>query len=101
MDIQIGFPCVENNPEITEKAQKAAADLLGVEHVHLLDIRMTAEDFGWFAQKYPACFYRLGVGFKDGTGSAGLHSSKFIANEEAIETGVKTLSFLALNALLK
>jgi len=99
VDIQIGFPCVENNHLVTENARNAATELLGEQHVHQLDIRMTAEDFGWFAQKYPACFYRLGVGFDDGTSSEGLHSSHFIANENAIETGVKTMSYLALNAL--
>lgn len=99
IDIQIGFPSVYNNPEVTRKAQEAATSLLGIAQVHNLDIRMTAEDFGWFAQKYPACFYRLGVADGDNTDSAGLHSPKFIANEAAIETGIQVMAHLAVDAL--
>ncbi|MCK9205579.1 MAG: M20 family metallopeptidase [Salinivirgaceae bacterium] len=100
VDIQIGFPSVYNNPGVTEKAIKAATELLGKTQVHALDIRMTAEDFGWFAQKYPACFYRLGV--TDTTGPAtGLHSPKFIANEKAIQTGMQVMAHLAVDALNK
>lgn len=99
VDIQIGFPSVYNNPEITINAQNAAKEFLGENPVHNLDIRMTAEDFGWYAQKYPACFYRLGVGHTDGTPSGDLHSPSFIANENAIETGMALMAYLATEAL--
>ena len=99
VDIQIGFPSVYNNPNITLNAQNAAIQFLDEKAVHELDIRMTAEDFGWYAQKYPACFYRLGVGHIDGTESGGLHSPKFIANENAIETGMGLMAYLAVDAL--
>jgi amidohydrolase len=99
VDIQIGFPSVYNNPEVTLAAKKAAKEFLGETPVHDLDIRMTAEDFGWYAQKYPACFYRLGVGHTDGTFSGGLHSPNFLANEKAIETGMALMAYLAVDAL--
>jgi amidohydrolase len=98
-DIQIGFPSVYNNPEVTKDAQNYAEQFLGDNAVHDLDIRMTAEDFGWFAQKYPACFYRLGVGYRDDTKSGGLHSPLFVANEDAIETGMSLMAFIAVNSL--
>lgn len=98
-DIQIGFPSVYNNPQVTDNTQNAAKEFLGEEYVHDLDIRMTAEDFGWFAQKYPACFYRLGVGYNDNTVSGGLHSPNFIANEDSIETGMALMAFIALKSL--
>lgn len=99
VDIQIGFPSVYNNPEVTLKAQKAAKEFLGEAGVHDLDIRMTAEDFGWYAQKYPACFYRLGVGYNDEKETGGLHSPKFLANENSIETGMTLMAYLAVDAL--
>ncbi len=99
VDIQIGFPSVYNNPELTVAMQQAAKILLGDANVHDLEIRMTAEDFGWFAQTYPGCFYRLGVGYTDGTAPGGLHSAKFNPNENAIETGIKVMSYLAVEAL--
>jgi amidohydrolase len=99
VDVQVGFPSVYNNPELTLAMQSEARQLLGEEKVHDLDIRMTAEDFGWYAQKYPACFYRLGVGHTDGTISGGLHTPNFNPNEKAIETGMQLMSFLAIKAL--
>ncbi len=99
VDIQIGFPSVYNNPALTEKAQAAADVFIGEKQVHNLESRMTAEDFGWYAKKYPACFYRLGVGHSDNTFSSGLHSPKFLANEDAIETGMSLMAFIAIDAL--
>jgi len=99
VDIQIGFPSVFNNLEITGNAQKAAKQFVGQKRVHDLDIRMTAEDFGWYAQKYAACFYRLGVGHTDGTISGGLHSPNFLANEKSIETGMALMAYLAIDGL--
>lgn len=101
IDIKIGFPSVYNNPELTNSSLAAARNYLGDDKVTELDIRMTAEDFAFYAQKYPACFYRLGVGHTDGTKSGGLHSPSFLANEDSLKTGIQVMSYLALNALNK
>jgi len=100
VDIKIGFPSVYNNPDITEITQNAAKEFIGEKNVHNLDIRMTAEDFGWFAQKYPACFYRLGTGHTNRTISGGLHSPDFIADEKSIETGMSLMAYIATKALM-
>lgn len=99
IDIKIGFPSVYNNPELTNSSLTAAREYLGADKVHELDIRMTAEDFAFYAQKYPACFYRLGVGHTDGTKSGGLHSPSFLANEDSLKTGMQLMSYLALKTL--
>ncbi len=99
IDIKIGFPSLTNNPELTLSSKEAAKQLLEDTKVHDLDIRMTAEDFAWYAQKFPACFYRLGVGHADDTISGGLHSPSFLANEDSLKTGIQVMSYLALNAL--
>ncbi|MBI9068311.1 MAG: amidohydrolase [Salinivirgaceae bacterium] len=96
VDIKIGFPCLFNNEKLTEASKESARDFIGEENVRDLDIRMTAEDFAWFAQKYPACFYRLGVGYSDGQVCGGLHTAKFNPNEKAIETGMSMMAYLAL-----
>lgn len=101
IDIKIGFPSVYNNPELTNNSLATAREYLGSEKVHELDIRMTAEDFAFYAQKYPACFYRLGVGHTDGTKSGGLHSPSFLANEDSLKTGIQLMSYLAFEALQK
>ena len=43
------------------RAQVSRHAYLGAERVHDLDIRMTGEDFSYFANEVPGCFYRLGT----------------------------------------
>lgn len=100
-EIRVGFPSVYNQPELTQLCRDVAPIIPVVSTVHDLEIRMTAEDFGWFAQKYPSVFYRLGVGYSDGTPCHGLHTPLFNPNEDAIITGINSMTCLALNFLSK
>jgi amidohydrolase len=101
VEIRVGFPNVYNQPELTSRVKTVGKELLGNENVFDLDVRMTAEDFGWFSQKYPSCFYRLGVGYSDGNICGGLHTPHFNPNEEAIKVGVETMASFALSELEK
>lgn len=99
VEIKVGFPSLYNNPEATEKSIKLASEMLGNKNVVPLDIRMTAEDFAWYAQKYPAVFYRLGVNYPDEKDCGGLHTPGFNPNEAAIKTGVEMLAWLAIDTI--
>lgn len=92
--IENGYPFLYNNEELTERASSSAKLFLGEKNVVDMELRMTAEDFAYFAQKVPACFWRVGVGFENGE-TYNLHSPNFIANEDALETAIKTTSWLA------
>src|SRR5690606_29515473 len=61
LEIKKGYPCLVNDPGLTAWSKQKAVELLGVENVHDLALRMTSEDFAYFAQEVPACFYRLGT----------------------------------------
>ncbi len=91
-----GYPCVVNDPALSALTRNVMAGLWGEEHITELPLRMTAEDFGSYSQRYPSIFYRLGVGYADGREAGGLHTPGFNPNEEALEVGVATLSALAL-----
>jgi len=97
--IDYGYPFLENNPEITYLAKKAAEEFLGKENVVDLDLRMTAEDFASFAQRVPACFYRLGVANKERGITSGLHTPHFDVDEKAIEIGTGLMTWEALKQL--
>lgn len=99
IEIRKGYPAVVNNEFLTKKSQNLAKEYLGEDMVLDLDIRMTSEDFAFFSQKYPACFYRLGVGFPEESEPAGLHSPGFKVNEDALETGVGLMAWLGLNII--
>ncbi len=96
--INDGYPVVTNDVTITEIAHNAASDYLGTNHVHKMKIRMTAEDFGYYTQKYPCTFYRFGVKQKDADTGA-LHTPGFNLNESAIETSMGTMAFIATQIL--
>ncbi len=96
VEVRVGYPCVANDVELTNKLFAEAKEFFGNEHTEMLDVRMTAEDFAWFAQEIPSCFYRLGVGYPNTPYKAGkLHSETFFPNEEAIKTGMQGLSYFA------
>lgn len=99
IEIRKGYPCLVNNPELTEWSKTKAIELLGVEKVHDLPLRMTAEDFAYYAQEIPACFYRLGTSNKSKNIGAPLHTSRFNIDEDALETGASLMATLAVKAL--
>ncbi len=99
VEIRRGYPCLNNHETLTRWSKKTAAELHGDAHVHDLDLRMTAEDFAYFAQAVPACFYRLGVANAATGKGAPLHTSRFDIDEKALEVGASTMAYLAAMAL--
>lgn len=95
-----GYPVLKNNEEVTAKVWKHATEFLGVEHVEHLPIRMTAEDFAYYSQEIPACFYRLGTGNQaKGIGKSALHTNTFDIDEDSLLTSIGTMAYLALAIL--
>jgi amidohydrolase len=94
-----GYPYLENDPQTTERARKAAEDFLGKENVIELPLRMTAEDFSFYTQIIPGCFYRLGTANKVKGITSGVHTTTFDIDEKALETSIGLLAFLAINEL--
>ena len=99
LSIERGYPVLHNNEVLTERAKQNAIAYLGEENVIDLDMRTTAEDFAYFAQAYPSCFYRLGTASSDGTCSAPVHNSNFQVNEHALEVGMGLMAYQAIQEL--
>jgi len=71
---------------------------LGEENVVELPIRMTAEDFSYFANEVPSCFYRIGVGNPRAKHNYGLHTSKFNIEEDSLKIGMGLMAYLAISS---
>ncbi|MDG1260980.1 MAG: M20 family metallopeptidase [Flavobacteriales bacterium] len=99
VEIRKGYPFLVNDESLTAKAKAAAIALLGEENVVDLDIRMTGEDFAYYSQHMPSCFYRLGTSGPNGTFKSPVHSSTFDIDESALTTGVSLMAWLAIDAL--
>jgi len=97
--ISKGYPVVHNNEKMTRKFKNAAIELLGIDNVVDLDMRMTGEDFGFFSQKLPSCFYRLGTAGETSDTNFNLHTPYFNIDETSLRTGIALMSWLAINEL--
>jgi len=94
-----GYPVLINDEEITKKLKHSAKDLIGSDQIEDLDIRLSAEDFAFFSQQIPACFYRLGVRNESKGITYPVHHPKFDADEEAVRYGALSLSYFAYQLL--
>lgn len=97
--IDVGYPFLVNDDEVTRNLRASAEEYLGKENVVDLDLRMTAEDFAYFSQQAPSCFYRLGVKNEKKGITSNLHTPTFNIDEDAIELSIGLMSWLALNEL--
>ena len=62
-------------------------------------MKMTAEDFAYFAREVPSCFYRIGIRNETKGINSNLHSATFDADESALETGAGLMAWLTWNLL--
>jgi metal-dependent amidase/aminoacylase/carboxypeptidase family protein len=69
-----------------------AIDFLGEDKVDDLPIRLTAEDFSYYSQEIPVCFFRLGVRNEDKEIVYGVHHPKFNIDNDSLEIGMQMMS---------
>lgn len=99
VDIKHGYPCVYNAPEIYKKGKQFMSDYFGDDKVEEMEIRMTAEDFGFYSQLFPSLFYRFGVSGETNKNAGGLHTPNFTIDENALLTSVGGMTWIALQFL--
>lgn len=99
IDIKKGYPFLVNDEAVTNTSRQAAISYLADENVEELDLRMTAEDFAYFSQHSPVCFYRLGVGNQQEGIKHSVHHPQFNIDEKALEIGMGLMSFIAVEQL--
>lgn len=97
--VKPGYPVLENNSELTDKNKKWAVEYLGKENVKELDLWTASEDFAYYAQEKPACFYRLGTGNISKNITSAVHTSTFDIDEKALLVGIGLMSYLAIKQL--
>ncbi len=97
LHIDIGYPTVDNDPAFTTDAWKLADEYMGKEQVEETEMRMGAEDFGYYTQIIPGCFYRLGVRNESKGIIHQVHTPKFDIDESAIEIGIGMMAYLGVN----
>lgn len=92
--IDVGYPSVYNNEELNELAKEKAETFVGKDNVEETEKRMGAEDFGYYSQQIPGCFFRLGVMNESKGITSGVHTPTFNIDESAIEIGMGMMAWL-------
>ena len=91
------YPVTSNDAEQTRYVRALAERVVGNEHVSDVPKLMGAEDFSFFAERIPACFFTIGS--NGGPDSAWPHHhARFDIDETALEAGVRMMAALALDA---
>ncbi|HNP20517.1 MAG TPA: M20 family metallopeptidase [Panacibacter sp.] len=94
LHIDVGYPVVHNNTKLNSLARSKAEELFGKENVEETEMRMGAEDFGYYTQQVPGCFFRLGVMNAAKGITSGVHTPTFNIDEAAIENGIAMMAWL-------
>jgi amidohydrolase len=83
-DVEIieSYPGVVNHDSMSRLVEDTARSMLGDEAVALIENpSLTTEDFGYFIENTPGCFYHIGVG-----GDVPLHNGRFLPDENLLPT---------------
>lgn len=92
--VDVGYPVVNNDENLYPVARARAEEYAGKENILETEVRMGAEDFGYYTQEIPGCFYRLGVMNKAKGIISSVHTPTFNIDESAIETGMGMMAWL-------
>jgi len=92
--IEVGYPIVNNDLKLYPLARARAEEFAGKENVQETEIRMGSEDFGYYTQEIPGCFYRIGVMNAEKGIVSGVHTPTFNIDESAIEKGMGMMAWL-------
>lgn len=95
--ILVGYPYLENDPQLTENSRKLLGEHFGEDNVVDLPLRMTGEDFAFYSQKIPATFIRIGVRNESKGIVYPVHNAKFDIDNKSIAVGIETLVHLCLS----
>lgn len=101
VDIPLGYPSLYNDEGLTSTVENFAKEYVGEGNVHELEMRLTAEDFSFYTQAIPGCFFRLGTNKNNEEFTAPVHNAHFDIDESALVTGAGIMAFAAYNYLVQ
>ena len=86
--IPSGYPSLVNDPESTKRVRAIAEKIFGFDNVTTLEKRMAAEDFSFYTQQIPGCFFRIGTSYNNEF-TYPVHNARFDIYPKAIGVGVR------------
>ena len=99
LDIRKGYPALTNDLELSDQVLNLGKQFGGSDTFTLIPKRMTAEDFAYFSNAIPACFYRMGIRNEQRGIVSGVHTNTFDIEEMALKHSSAMMAFLAISLL--
>ncbi|KUM28139.1 amidohydrolase [Mesorhizobium loti] len=99
LDIHRGEPGVVNDAEMTELIVASAKTCVGADNVLNTPGWSIADDFGYYSQKRPSVYFRLGIRNEEVGSVYPLHHPRFRVDEAALKVGAATLASAAIRFL--
>ncbi len=99
LNYTFGYPPLINDARAAALVRRTASEILGAENVIMIaQPSMGAEDFAYFLEHAPGCFYRLGTR-RPGGPIIGGHTPTFDIDESALPIGAAVMAGVALDFL--
>jgi len=97
VELKAGYPVVVNDPRMARLVAETATEVLGSENFDPnRPPSMGGEDFAYYLQKVPGCYFFIGTCPRDRADYPSLHTPTYDFSDEAIGTGVRLFCELAL-----
>jgi amidohydrolase len=97
-DWQPGYPPTINDPAQADIVAAVARSVLGPDRfIPVGKPVMGGEDFAYYLEKIPGCFFFVGVEPIDRTGYPSLHSARYDFTDEALGIGMRMFTELVTN----
>ena len=96
---RFGYPTTVNDPAMTELVRDAASEVVGPENLIDGPLHMGAEDFSYFLERVPGCFFFVGSRNEEKGLVWGHHHPRFDIDEQALVIGIETMVTTVLRYL--
>lgn len=97
VDYAVGVPPVDNDPEAAFALRQAITSVVGHAGTFVPPQSMGGEDFAWYGDRCRIALARLGTR-APGSDTTDLHQGAFVADDGAIEVGVRIMVAAAIDA---
>jgi amidohydrolase len=100
---ELSLPPVVNDAAVTAAALPIFERLVGTDNVREISLQTTADDYSYFGQQVPSLYFWVGITPRDRDPQqvAFNHSPLFYLDEAGMNTGVRALLALTVEALAK
>ncbi len=87
----LGYPTLNNEPDMTELVRQVATETVGADRVIHGKPQMGSEDFAYLLQRVPGSFFNVGTKNPDKGLIWGHHHPRFDIDEEGMGAGIETM----------